>query len=60
MQQKPVLNSRWLWNEGRYAKLNIFLLLEFEVEAMFKSVTMHLQLYTLISYIFVVQSLHKR
>ena len=40
-------------------KVTPFLLLEFELEAILSTVTMHLQLYTLFSYIFVVQSLHK-
>ena len=41
-------------------KVNTFLLLQFEGEGIFRTVTTHLQLYTLISYIFAVQSLHKR
>ena len=42
------------------SKVNTFLLLEVEVEAIFRTVATHLQLYTLISYILVVQSVHKR
>ena len=41
-------------------KLNTFLLLKFEVEGIFRTVATHLHLYTLISYIFAVQSLHQR
>ena len=41
-------------------KVNTFLLLEFEVEAIFQTVASHLHLYTLISCIFAIQGLHKR
>ena len=39
-------------------KVNTFLLLQFEGEGIFRTVATNLQLYTLISYIFAVQSLH--
>ena len=38
-----------------FAKFNTFLVLEFKIEAILGTVAMHLQMYTLISSIFVVQ-----
>ena len=53
------LSMRWI-TLTHSAKVNTVLILEFEVEATVRTVQIHLQLYTLISYIFVVQCLYKR